>query len=141
MLVEHRALGVGAGALGLDLGAGSLLWCQVAGLHAAHRRAGELDRAALDGADLFNPLLRGQQVVEGAAGGQHLLGQDVFHIGLCGTGRTLGGLGAQGALVAALPDPVQADRLVDALGSQGVAATDAVLQIDLAQLGAQHRIG
>ena len=129
---------VGLRAAGLDLGAQALLLRDVAGALAPGRGGREVGRAAADVGDLQHALLRRREVPVGGGHGDLLLDHHLVEVRGGGVGRARGGAGAQLALVAPLQRPVDADRLVDALVAQHVAAADAVLQVDLARLGGEH---
>ena len=130
---------VGLRALRFNFNALQLLRRQVASLHAARRTLGQGLGKLSQLLHFADAVLCFQQAKKRRLRSQHLAHAHVLRVGGGGS-RVLARLfHAVGALVAALPSPVHAQRLVHTLLGQPVAAAGAVLQVHLAELAGQDR--
>ena len=100
---------------------------QITRLYAPCRSRAELRRAARNRADLVDALLRCQQVKVSVGCNLLLLNQGFVNVGLSRLCVALRCQCAQLALVTALPGPVHANGLVNALLPDQIAATNAIL--------------
>ena len=139
--LQLRQLGrlqIGLCALGLDAGARRVLRRQVTGLQAQLGAARQGLGAVGQRLHSQLPLLRGQQLVISAQRANLLLHAHVLAVGLGRFGGAFGGLGAQAALVAALPGPVQPQRFVEPTAGPVGTGAGAPLQVDRGRAGRER---